>query len=209
MATLRAAQRGEHGGHRLLLLLLVAALFSCAGGEAATSMSTLLPYLDDLVLVHDAIVARVNDARTEQGGVLLVWDEDLQELAEGQAWEIVKGDLVFERIAGLPAYRLGEPVIELRACLSDNATTPDVVAKAAVDEWLAELALRQMLLGNWTRIGVGYDWGVRWIGAWCWSCCWLAECGVERTRGGLAKIEVPVCLVKPTGAESKNTQGRA
>jgi hypothetical protein len=47
----------------------------------------------------------------------------------------------------------------LCVCLSDNATTPAVVAEAAVNEWLAAPDLRQMLLGNWTRIGIGYDWG--------------------------------------------------
>jgi hypothetical protein len=48
-------------------------------------------------------------------------------------------------------------VAELRACLSDNITTPDAVAEVAVERWLDDLELRKVLLGNWERIGAGFD----------------------------------------------------
>ena len=50
-------------------------------------------------------------------------------------------------------------VAELRACLSDNVTTPDAVAKAAVEYWIDDPNLRQMLLGNAERIDFSFECG--------------------------------------------------
>jgi len=77
-----------------------------------------------------------------------VWDEALQGLAERRAWEIVKRDAPFEEIGDSLADELGEPVAELRTCLSGDVTTPFAVASAAVKQWLREPELREMLLGN-------------------------------------------------------------
>ncbi len=145
----------------VILLLLLPITASCAGAQAATPVPTLLPYPDelDLVLVHDGVVARINEARAAQGIRPLVWDDTLQGLAEGQAWGIVKGVVSLDEMDNAVASKLGEPVAELRACISDNITTPATVAQLAVEQWLADPQLSKMLLGNWERIGVGYDWG--------------------------------------------------
>ena len=50
-------------------------------------------------------------------------------------------------------------MVELRACLSADVTTPAAVAEAAVGQWMDDPELRGMLVGNWERIGVGFDWG--------------------------------------------------
>ena len=149
-------------------LALVAALPACTTVEMTIitptpppATPTLLPYPDalDVLLVHEAVTSRVNEARAEQGKHLLEWDEGLQELAEWQAWQVTKGAVSFNELDDWPATQLGEPVIELRACMSDNATTPEGVAQVAVEHWLGEPELREMLLGRWQRIGVGFDWG--------------------------------------------------
>jgi len=42
--------------------------------------------------------------------------------------------------------------------MSDSVTTPAAVAEVAVEPWLDDPELREMLLGtSWERIGVGYD----------------------------------------------------
>ncbi len=145
----------------ILLLLLLPITTSCAIAQAATPTPTLLPYPDelDLVLVHDGVTARINEARAAQGIRPLAWDEVLQGLAEGQAWGIVEGTVSLGEMDDAVASELGEPVAELRACISDNVVIPAVVAEVAVEQWLADPALSKMLLGNWERIGVGYDWG--------------------------------------------------
>lgn len=63
-----------------------------------------------------------------------------------------------EDVDGSPDYWPG-PVAGLRACMSDNVTTPDAVAQVAVEHWLGDPMLREMLLGRWHQIGVGHDWG--------------------------------------------------
>jgi hypothetical protein len=122
---------------------------------------TLLSYPDalDVVLVYEEVTAAVNGARAEHRVTPLQWDEDLQELAEWQAWQVTKGAVPFDELGDFPATQLGEPVIELRACLSDNVTTPEAVARIAVERLLANPERRTMLLGRSRRIGTGYDWG--------------------------------------------------
>ena len=131
-------------------LLLVA---SCASIPA--------PYPDtlDAVAVHDEVVKLINGIRTSHEVKTLAWDEDLQGLAERQAWEIVKGEVPFDEVDDSMANELGEPVAELRACLSAAVTTPAAVASAAVEQWLDDPELHRMLVGDWERIGVGFDWG--------------------------------------------------
>ena len=100
-----------------LLLLLLAASWT-------TPIPTLLLYPDglDVVLVHDEIVALVNDARAAQAMEPLLWDEALQGLAERRVWEIVRGDAALEEIDDSLADELGEPVAELRACLLGSSS---------------------------------------------------------------------------------------
>jgi uncharacterized protein YkwD len=128
----------------------IVTIVSCTTG-------TPIPYPDtlDIVLVHDEVTMLINSTRTSP----LAWDEDLQSLAERRAWEIVKGEIAFDEVDNSLAEELGEPVAELRACLSSDVTTPAAVAEAAVEQWLDEPELREMLLGDWERIGVGFDWG--------------------------------------------------
>ena len=123
-------------------LALVAALPACTTVEMTIitptpppATPTLLPYPDalDVLLVHEAVTSRVNEARIEKGEHPLEWDETLQELAEWQAWQVTKGAVSFDELDDWPATQLGEPVIELRACMSDNVTTPDAVAQVAVE----------------------------------------------------------------------------
>jgi hypothetical protein len=71
---------------------------------------------------------------------------------------IVKGASLHE-IDDSAAERLGKPVAELRACLDHTITTPDAIAQLAVEHWLQCNDPRQILLGRWERIGVGFDWG--------------------------------------------------
>jgi uncharacterized protein YkwD len=121
---------------------------------------TLLPYPDalDVVLVHDAVTARVNDVRANAGKAALQWDPVLQDYALNRAWDIVRG-APYDEIDDAIIDELGEPVAELRACLSEDVTTPDAVAQIAVDQWLGNPKLRAVVLDNWERIGVGLDWG--------------------------------------------------
>jgi uncharacterized protein YkwD len=144
----------------LVVPALALILLACSAVPAAEiATPTLLPYPDglDFVLVQDSVTDQVSEARAAHGLEPLLWDETLQELAEGRAWGIVKGEIPFDEVDNTVADRLGEPVAELRACLSHNATTPEAVARAAVGEWLADSD--EMLLGHWERIGVGFDWG--------------------------------------------------
>ena len=89
----------------------------------------------------------------------MLWDETLQGLAEGRAWGIVRGVISLDGgIDDAVAGQLGAPVAELWACMSDSVTTPAAVAEVAVEPWLDDPELREMLLGtSWERIGVGYD----------------------------------------------------
>jgi len=121
---------------------------------------TLLPYPDalDVVVVHEAVMARINEARAEAGLPALLWDDTLQDVAEGRAGAIVKG-AAYDEIDATEAESLGELVAELRACLDDRVTTPDDVAQVAFGHWLGEQELGEILLRRWQRIGVGLDWG--------------------------------------------------
>jgi uncharacterized protein YkwD len=148
-----------HNGELALLLALTT--FRCTSVGFPTPPPTLLPYPDalDVMLVHEEVTAAVNEARAERGIAPLKWDEELQELAEWQAWQVTKGAIVFDEIDDWPATQLREPVIELRACMSDNVTTPDAMAQYAIEHWLDDTDLRGMLLSSGQRIGVGHDWG--------------------------------------------------
>jgi hypothetical protein len=145
-----------------LIATLASVLALSACGEypvAETTTPTLLPYPDtlDIVPVQEAMVNRINEIRADHGLGSLLWDESLQELAEGRAWGIVKGDIPFDEVDDSVATQLGEPVAELRTCLSESVTTPEAVAQAASEEWL--INLDEVLLGHWERVGVGFDWG--------------------------------------------------
>jgi uncharacterized protein YkwD len=151
----------------VILISLAAITASCGGIEirvitptVPALMRTLLPYPDalDVVLVHDAVTARVNDVRANVGKAALQWDPVLQDYASFRAWEIVRG-ASYDEIDDTIIDELGEPVAELRACLSDNVTTPDAVAQIAVDHWLGNPKLRETVFDTWQRIGVGLDWG--------------------------------------------------
>jgi uncharacterized protein YkwD len=121
---------------------------------------TLLPYPDalDVALVHAAVTARVNKARADAGSAALQWDPVLQDYASNRAWDIVRG-ASYDEIDDTIIDKLGEPVAELRACLSEDVTTPDAVAQLAVDHWLGNPKLREVVFDKWQRIGVGLDWG--------------------------------------------------
>ncbi len=139
------------------------------GAQTAAPVPTFDPDTLDLVLVHEAVTAQVNQARAERGLEPLIWDEALQEAAEGRARAIVRGEVAWGgEIDDALAEQLGEPAIvpeaersgaaELRACLSANVTAPEDVARYAVGGWLDEPKFAMMLLGSWERIGVGFDW---------------------------------------------------
>jgi uncharacterized protein YkwD len=140
-----------------VFLLLLLECTGCA--EPATPTSAPYPSTLDIVLVHDEVTMLINSIRTSHEVETLAWDEDLQGLAERRAWKIVKGEIPFDEVDDSLANELGEPVAELRACLSADVKTPAAVAEAAVEQWLVEPELREMLLGDWERIGVGFDWG--------------------------------------------------
>jgi len=150
-----------HIQNTIILILFLTITVSCTNPKAATPTPTLLPYPDalDLALVHDEVSARINNARVAQGMEPMLWDETLQGLAEGRAWGIVTGvTSLDDGIDGAVAGQLGEPVAELWACISDSVTSPAAVAEVAVEPWLDDPELREMLLGtSWERIGVGYD----------------------------------------------------
>ncbi len=55
------------------------------GARATALVPTFDPDDLDLALVHEAVTAQVNQARAERGLEPLIWDETLQEAAEGQA----------------------------------------------------------------------------------------------------------------------------
>jgi hypothetical protein len=140
---------------------LVLALSGCSSetpiAEITTPTLPSCPDTLDPVSVQEAVENRINEIRAGYGFDPLLRDAALQDLAEERAWGIVKGDVPFDEVDGAVANQLGEPVAELRACLSDNATTPEAVAQAAGEEWLA--GLDEVLLGEWRRIGAGFDWG--------------------------------------------------
>ena len=118
-----------------LLVLFSLTVVGCTTADITALTPTLLLYPDalDVLLVHEAVTTRVNEARVDQGKHPLNRDETLQELAEWQAWQVVKDTKPFDKIDDWPANQLGEPVIELRACLSDNVVTPDTVAQVAAE----------------------------------------------------------------------------
>jgi uncharacterized protein YkwD len=141
--------------NRVALSIIVGAASLAATASCKPVAPPPYPSTLDIALVHGEVTMRINSARASP----LAWDEDLQGLAEQRAWEIVKGEISFDEVDGSLANELGEPVAELRACLSADVTTPAAVAEAAVEQWLAESELREILLGDWERIGVGFDWG--------------------------------------------------
>lgn len=147
----------------LILLFLVTASCGCVEIRVITPTvpaPMLLPYPDsvDPLEVYDAVTTRINEVRTGQGLETLVWDEVLQDYASVRVWEILRGTSVDE-IDGYLSEELGEPVAELRACMSDDVTTPDALAQVAVEAWLGDHKLSKILLDDWQRIGVGFDWG--------------------------------------------------
>jgi hypothetical protein len=146
------------------LLLTVPACTSV--GIAATPTTTLAtmptrpPYPDDLdvAVVQDDVIVHINDARTEQGRPALLWDDTLRDLADWQAIGVVRG-APYGKLGDSVADQLGEPVAELWTCMEDSITASDAIAQVAVERWLGKSDLRDMLLDDWLRIGVGLDWG--------------------------------------------------
>ena len=94
---------GEGGRGRVrtaILPLLLLFTLSCRSVEidiitptAVAPTPTLLPFPKtlDLLIVHDEVTARVNQARVADGQVRLQWDDVLQDYASIRAWEIVRG----------------------------------------------------------------------------------------------------------------------
>ena len=141
----------KHLGILAVPLLLT---ISCTSPSPPPYPSTL-----DIALVHDEVTILINGICTSHEVETLQWDETLQGLAEKRAWAIVKGEIPFDEVDDSLADELGEPVAELRACLSADITTPAAVAEAAVGQWVDDPELHRMLVGDWERVGVGFDWG--------------------------------------------------
>jgi len=68
-----------HIQNTIILILFLTTTVSCTSAKAATPTPTLLAYPDelDLVLVHDEVSTRINNARVTQGIKPMLWDETL------------------------------------------------------------------------------------------------------------------------------------
>jgi uncharacterized protein YkwD len=108
--------------------------------------------------LFDAVTDRINATRAKRGLPWLQSDDVLADYASIRAWNIVRG-APLEEIDDAMAAEIGEPVGELRACMSPDVTAPAAVARFAVENWLDDPLLREILLGKWQRLGVGLDWG--------------------------------------------------
>lgn len=118
----------------------------------------LLLIIPTIVIAHEAIDDATNDYRESQGLSRLLYDDNLQALADHRAQEIAK---VFAHVDLMP---------RLEGCwdwASENlAYNSDPIASdptSFLDQWINSPVHNSNMLGNWTHMASGYYWsGTRW-----------------------------------------------